>query len=89
MNPIEYAQQLVRDLVNVEGGARLYTVKGSSNILRSIDSFAQLMTKEEGDISPSFLLVLQSSTKPLSSFCRRSNMAAQIKSYRTSHVKNA
>lgn len=36
MNPIEFAENLVHDLVNVEGGACLYTVRGKSLALLTL-----------------------------------------------------
>lgn len=31
VNPLEFAQEITRNLVNVEGGARLYTIRGRTN----------------------------------------------------------
>ncbi|THH20289.1 hypothetical protein EW146_g1042 [Bondarzewia mesenterica] len=45
LHPLKYAERLVLDLVNVEGGATLYTVRGSHGYLSLLPSCASIINQ--------------------------------------------
>ncbi|KIK65733.1 hypothetical protein GYMLUDRAFT_70812 [Collybiopsis luxurians FD-317 M1] len=54
VSPTKYAERLAADLVNVEGGAILYMVKGTASITNQVFSkFVSRLPKHRSDLEPS------------------------------------